>query len=91
MRQSVAATTVPEEHATLFGCYLLTKKGQLWPYTLEVGESFISIVSGKGTVKARFATRNCSVRASPVAEPSTNSSDNNPYYVLKLLDSEQSF
>ena len=74
----------------MFGCYLLTKKGQLWPYTLEVGQSFISIVSGKGTVKARFATRNCSVRASPIAEPLIESQEN-PYYVLKLLDSEQSF
>ena len=69
MRQSDLATTEPEEQATLFGCYLLTKKGQLWPYTLEVGANFISIVSGKGTVKARFATRNCSVRASPISEP----------------------
>ena len=90
MRQSVAAATAPEEETIRFSCYLLTKKGQLWPYTLEIGESFISILSGKGTVKARFATRNCSVRASPVSESSPSSSpETSPYYVLKLLDSEQ--
>ena len=73
MRQSVAATTAPEE-TTTYGCYLFTKKGQLWPYTLEVGESFISILSRKGSVKARFATRYCSVRASPAAGIKINES-----------------